>query len=67
MKHTKIPKLKLKDGYILDYTSRYFSEDIGKSLLYIKEYAKRLNIKTPIIDKVYNTLFNTSQANKRFY
>ncbi len=66
-KNIKIPKLKLKDGYILDYTSRYFSEDIGKSLLYIKEYAKRLNIKTPIIDKVYNTLFNTSQANKRFY
>ncbi len=55
-KNIKIPKLKLKDKFVLDTNSRYFTEDIGKSLLYIREYAKRRGIKMPTIDKVYDFL-----------
>lgn len=55
-KNILIPKTKKENSYVLDYCSRSFTEDINKSLLYIKNYAKKLNIDTFTIDEVYNRL-----------
>jgi len=52
----KVPTVKSGYGYTLDISSRYFIEDIEKSLFYIKEYAKMNSIDTPNIDKVFNRL-----------
>jgi hypothetical protein len=55
-KGISMPMIKTDKGFIADTQSRYFSEDIGIGLKYIREYSKRLKIKTPTIDEVYNRL-----------
>ncbi len=50
------PMKELDGGYLPDINSRYFTEDVAVGLKYIKEYSKKLNIDTPIIDYVYNSL-----------
>jgi len=60
-KSIKTPIKKVKDSYMIDTDSRYFTEDIGKSLNYIKNYAKKLNIDTPNIDRVFNKLKTTME------
>jgi len=52
----KVPIIRDVNRNILDISSRYFTEDIDKSLFYIKEYAKIKAIDTPNIDKVFNRL-----------
>jgi len=52
----RIPTIEGVHGNMLDISSRYFTEDIDKSLYYIKEYAKIKSIDTPNIDKVFNRL-----------
>jgi len=52
----KVPIIRDVNRNILDISSRYFTEDIDKSLFYIKEYAKIKSIDTPNIDKVFNRL-----------
>lgn len=47
------PMKKIKDGWVPDYTNRYFTEDFGYSLRYIWELAKKYNVDTPNIDRVY--------------
>ena len=42
------------DGFIPDFKSRYFTEDFPFGLRWIVEVARRMNIKTPVIDKVYD-------------
>ncbi|MCM1291291.1 MAG: NAD/NADP octopine/nopaline dehydrogenase family protein [Prevotella sp.] len=42
-----------KKGWYPDYTSRYFTEDFGYSLKYIRELGKKYNVEIPYIDKVY--------------
>lgn len=52
-------------GWYPDYSSRYFTEDFGYSLRYIYELARRHNVATPAIDKVYQwglTHINTNNA-----
>jgi ketopantoate reductase len=63
-KSIKTPIKKVKDSYMIDTNSRYFTEDIDKSLYYIKYYANRLNISTPNIDKVFNKLKITMENNE---
>jgi len=58
-KSIKTPIKRVKDSYMIDTNSRYFTEDIDKSLNYIKNYAKKLNIDTPNIDRVFNKLKTT--------
>jgi len=55
-KSIKTPIKKVKDNYMIDTNSRYFTEDIDKSLYYIKYYASKLDIATPNIDKVFDKL-----------
>jgi len=55
-KNIKTPIKKVEDSYMIDTTSRYFTEDIDKSLFYIKSYANKVNIATPNINKVFNKL-----------
>ena len=52
----KVPVIKNPNGYILDIFSRYFTEDIDKSLFYIKKYATLKSIDIPNINKVFNSL-----------
>jgi len=52
-----MPMIKIDNELIPDVNSRYFTEDIGMGLKYIKDYALNVNVKTPVIDKVYNTLY----------
>lgn len=47
------PIKKIEIGYIPDFNSRYFTEDFPFGLHFIKELAKKNNISTPFIDKVY--------------
>ena len=46
------PMCASKNGYIPDFTSRYFLEDFSYGLCIIKGFADILNINTPSIDKV---------------
>ena len=48
------PMVKTSKGFIPDFDSRYFTEDISFGLVIIKWFAKKLNINTPNIDKVLN-------------
>lgn len=47
------PMQETKNGWIPDFQSRYFTEDFPYGLRFIKELAQQHNIKTPVIDKVY--------------
>lgn len=46
------PMKQVKNGYIPDFESRYFLEDIPFGLLIIKSIAEILHVKTPNIDKI---------------
>lgn len=46
------PLTKVENGYIPDYTSRYFTEDIPYGLILIKSYAVKYNVSTPKIDSI---------------
>lgn len=48
------PMQKIDSGYIPDFSSRYFQEDIPFGLLIIKSIAEILKVNTPYIDKVLN-------------
>jgi len=54
----KAPLIKKDNIYLPDINSRYFIEDINIGLKYIKDYAKKINIKTPTINMVYDMLSN---------
>jgi len=41
-------------GWIPDFTNRYFTEDFPFGLRFIKDLAKKHNLATPVIDKVYD-------------
>lgn len=49
----KAPMKKYGNGYIPDFTSRYFTEDFPFGLGIIRNIAKENYISTPLIDKVY--------------
>ena len=46
------PMKQMNNGYIPDFSSRYFLEDIPFGLLIIKSIAEILNVPTPTIDKI---------------
>lgn len=46
------PMKQMNNGYIPDFSSRYFIEDIPFGLLIIKSIAEILNVTTPTIDKI---------------
>ena len=52
-----MPMIEINNTFIPDVRSRYFTEDIGMGLKYIKDYALKVNVKTPVINKVYDTLY----------
>lgn len=47
------PMIKIENGWIPDFNSRYFTEDFPFGLSYIKQLAQENNVATPIIDKVF--------------
>lgn len=51
-KSIKAPMIAVESGYIPDFKSRYFTEDIPYGLLLIKYIAQILHVKTPHIDSV---------------
>lgn len=52
-KNIKAPMVKKEDGWIPDFSSRYFIEDFPYGLKFIKDLAFSNNISVPIINKVY--------------
>lgn len=45
--------IKVDDGWIADFSSRYFIEDFPYGLKYIWQLAHKYDISCPNIDKVY--------------
>jgi hypothetical protein len=56
------PMTYTENGWIPDFTSRYFTEDFPYGLRYIKELSKEHRVNTPIIDKVYSWGIEISKA-----
>lgn len=50
----KSPMRKFSEGWVPDYSSRYFTEDFPFGLYYIREIAKKNNISAPTINEVYD-------------
>ncbi|MBR1847977.1 MAG: NAD/NADP octopine/nopaline dehydrogenase family protein, partial [Lachnospiraceae bacterium] len=48
------PMKEVSDGYIPDFTSRYFTEDFPYGMRFIIETAQKHNFPIPTIDKVYH-------------
>ena len=46
------PMKETTEGWVPDFSSRYFTEDFPFGLKYIQEIANSLNINVPTIDKV---------------
>jgi len=57
-----MPMIKIDNELLPDVNSRYFTEDIGMGLKYIKDYALNVNVETPVIDKVYNALYTLMES-----
>lgn len=53
-KNIDSPMVKTSEGWIPDFSSRYFTEDFPFGLKFIKDLAHEHNVVTPIIDQVYN-------------
>ena len=47
-----LPMEKTAEGYIPDFNSRFFTEDIPNGVCIIKALAQFVNVKTPTVDKV---------------
>ncbi len=43
-------KLDATGGYVADYSSRYFTEDVPFGTVHIQEYARKMGVTTPTID-----------------
>lgn len=63
-KGIKLNMKKTKDGYVPDWTDRYFIEDIPYGLLIIKGFADYFNISTPHIDMILK--WAQQKMNKNF-
>ncbi|MDE7397400.1 MAG: NAD/NADP octopine/nopaline dehydrogenase family protein [Muribaculum sp.] len=48
------PMKKIDEGWVPDFSSRYFTEDFPYGLRYIRDFARMHNIPTPVIDRVYS-------------
>lgn len=46
------PMLRKEEGYIPDFSSRYFTEDFPYGLLILKSFSMILDIETPVMDRV---------------
>lgn len=53
-KDIKAPLKQVANGWVPDFSSRYFTEDFPYGLRLIKELAEKENVKTPYIDEIYN-------------
>lgn len=53
-KTIKSPMIKTEQGWMPDYSSRYFTEDFPFGLKFIKDLMGKHNISSPTIDKVYS-------------
>lgn len=51
-KGLKAPMLQTPQGWVADYSSRYFTEDFPYGLAYVSKVAQEQQIKSPTIDKV---------------
>ncbi len=66
LKGLKTPFLKLGDGYVPDFNSRYFIADFPYGLAIIKQLAKLANVNVPNIDLVLNW-FNSLNLNVKYF
>ena len=57
------PMIEESGGWIVDFRSRYFTEDFPFGLRWIKELAEKYNIDTPIIDEVFEWGMKRIQTN----
>lgn len=48
----KLPMNKVEDGYVPDFSSRFFTEDIPNGVCIIKALAIMMDMKTPVIDEI---------------
>lgn len=49
-----LPMLKTDKGFVPDFSSRFFTEDIPYGISIIKALALLVNVKTPTIDKIFS-------------
>merc|ERR1712083_714888 len=52
--HFPMKKVEGKDEYEIDFTNRYFNEDIPDGLCVYKGYAELADVETPGIDAILN-------------
>lgn len=52
LRNIKSPMLETKDGFVIDWNSRYFQSDFPQGLIIIKSIAKIVNISSPYIDRI---------------
>lgn len=53
-KGLKTPSIRINDGYVPDFTSRYFKADFPYGLAILIQIAHLMKIETPEMDKVYS-------------
>lgn len=52
LKNINSPMLKIEEGYIPDFKSRYFMEDFPFGLCIIKSFSEIVGVEIPLIDKI---------------
>ncbi len=60
------PMKEVEEGWIPDFSSRYFTADFSYGLKIIKDIAGLFDVKTPNIDMVWNWYVETSKPEKWF-
>lgn len=52
-KNIRMPVMETPEGFLPDFTSRYFVEDFQYGLKLVHDLAKQYNVSTPTVDKIY--------------
>lgn len=59
-KAVMVPLKRMNDGYIIDLESRMFIEDFPFGVCIIKDFARMLGVKTPVVDSLLNFYYSLS-------
>lgn len=53
-KNIRMPVIKVSEGYLPDFSSRYFAEDFMFGLHFIYDLAQKYKVNTPTVDMIYH-------------
>lgn len=60
-----VPLKEVEDGFVPDFTSRMFVEDFPFGVCVIKDFARIVDVKTPVIDMLLR--FYEEKTNHRYF